>query len=38
VSLSETRPDPGGRGPEVYKIRITKVAEINPEFVSRSSL
>jgi hypothetical protein len=33
VSLSSGRPETGGKGPKVYKIRLTKVAEINPEYV-----
>ncbi|RDB22690.1 Protein argonaute-2 [Hypsizygus marmoreus] len=35
VSLGGIRPDTGGRGPKVYKIRLTKVAEINPEVLRR---
>ncbi|KAL0949487.1 hypothetical protein HGRIS_009541 [Hohenbuehelia grisea] len=38
VSLADPRPDGGsggGRGPRVYKIRLTKVAEINPELLHR---
>ncbi|KAF8076456.1 argonaute-like protein [Lyophyllum atratum] len=35
VSLSSGRPETGGKGPKVYKIRLTKVAEINPEVLKR---
>ena len=35
VSLSEPGVEPGARGPRVYKIKLTKVAEINTEYVSR---
>ncbi|KAG5649009.1 hypothetical protein DXG03_000358 [Asterophora parasitica] len=35
VSLSGGGADAGGRGPKVYKIRLTKVAEINPEVLKR---
>ncbi|KAG6816930.1 hypothetical protein H0H87_001632 [Tephrocybe sp. NHM501043] len=35
VSLSSGRSDTGGRGPKVYKIKLTKVAEINPEVLKR---
>ncbi|KAG6837428.1 hypothetical protein H0H93_009522 [Arthromyces matolae] len=31
VSLGPGGADKGGKGPKVYKIRLTKVAEINPE-------
>uniref|UniRef100_A0A8H8CLR0 Argonaute-like protein n=1 Tax=Psilocybe cubensis TaxID=181762 RepID=A0A8H8CLR0_PSICU len=34
VTLGDGRPDPNGRPPKVYKVRLTKVAEINPEHVS----
>ncbi len=35
--LGEKPTDPQARGPKVYKIRLTKVAEINPEYVWFSS-
>ncbi|KAF9464484.1 argonaute-like protein [Collybia nuda] len=35
VSLSETRAESNGKGPKIYKIRLTKVAEINPEVLKR---
>jgi eukaryotic translation initiation factor 2C len=31
VSLADSRAETRGKGPKVYKIRLTKVAEINPE-------
>ncbi|GLB33868.1 putative argonaute family protein [Lyophyllum shimeji] len=35
VSLGSGRSESGGKGPKVYKIRLTKVAEINPEVLRR---
>ncbi|KAF9055354.1 argonaute-like protein [Hymenopellis radicata] len=35
VMLGEKPTDPQARGPKVYKIRLTKVAEINPETLQR---
>ncbi|KNZ81482.1 Protein argonaute-2 [Termitomyces sp. J132] len=35
VSLSSGRAETGGKGPKVYKVRLTKVAEINPEVLRR---
>ncbi|TFK43467.1 argonaute-like protein [Crucibulum laeve] len=35
VSFSEGRSDTSGKGPKVYKIRLNKVAEINPEVLKR---
>ena len=36
ISLTDPRVEPGARGPKVYKVRLTKVAEINTEYVSRT--
>ncbi|KAG6869248.1 hypothetical protein C0993_000001 [Termitomyces sp. T159_Od127] len=35
VTLHSGRVDSGGRNPKVYKIKLTKVAEINPEVLKR---
>jgi len=35
VSLSEPQAGAGGRGPRIYQIRLTKVAQINPEVLRR---
>ncbi|KAG6866468.1 hypothetical protein C0991_003986 [Blastosporella zonata] len=35
VSLSTQRAETGGKGPKVYRVKLTKVAEINPEVLKR---
>ncbi|KAF5388155.1 hypothetical protein D9615_000461 [Tricholomella constricta] len=35
ISLNSGRTDTGGKGPKPYTIRLTKVAEINPEVLKR---
>ena len=36
ISLTDPRVEPGARGPKVYKVKLTKVAEINTEYVSQT--
>jgi eukaryotic translation initiation factor 2C len=35
VTLADESPSASGRGPKVYKIKLTHVAEINPEVLHR---
>ena len=33
--MSAAKPNASGKGPKSYRIRLTKVAEINPEILTR---